>query len=118
MNSMLWLRRDMRLNRSAELHIQTTFALLLTAIVHALGIRACLVSSERHGGERRGLHGVGGQLEGLLADVQLLSARGVALARQQLLHLASPLHQAPDHLHELQLSCEGHRAGGILPLPW
>ena len=76
------------------------------------------MSSERHQGGRRGLHGVGGELEGLLADVELLPARGVALARQQLLHLAPPLHQAPDHLHELRLSRAGHRAGDMLRLPW
>ena len=57
------------------------------------------------GGRARGLHGVGGELEGLLADVQMLPARGVALVAQQLLHLAPPLHQAADHLQRRAAQC-------------
>lgn len=47
---------------------------------------------------RKDPHGVGGELEGLLADVQLLAPRGLTLRAQQFLYFPPPLHQAPDHL--------------------
>ena len=72
-------------------------------------LRQGLGVESRRGETEAAVHGVCGELERHLANVELLGPRRVALRLDHVLHLAPAIHQLLDHLREHNLGAVGIR---------